>query len=1510
MKRKFRIQSLLGLVAIIFFATQVQAACVIKERWQLWDWIEYTDLIDVEFNNQDSHFINSHDVQVQINGLGTWVYPELHSSDAYLDPNLNSEIVHGVSGTFQNPRVITISFSEEIEIGDLELSLDASNKKTGDPIEKQLYIDTGLEKRESGYYLPEDVNPVYTWLKNGLENIPLNQKVKQILIVFSDNSEYAEYQLNYLQIPHYKAYRWTGQYVDYDTGYGHITTEICLDSGEFNPNGTLWTNSAATTFSPSVKNTSIYEPIETEGLVLKDICREDNVTVGSKPGCLVDNSAPSGLGNTAIHGLADAITDWKIHHTQDGYQYYFSVLANTTSDNEYIFKDSKEHTGVTYFAYPVHWSFNPDESDPIYTQNSSGVVERVASNDAGGWCKHVTGQDKAPCYKYAGHTLNERTNAWDVQLNTYNNVYNNADQVVYQTEYTLTNSLRPDSHKTLQTLKGNQSFTYDFNEHGVWQIDAKITGINGLSETISSELFHVDLERPYLIADRPQGIWTNQDIHLNLQAVDNHSQIDHWSYKVSADQGVSWEHSKTITAPTASHTFQSEGIYLIEAELTDKAGNQNTYRVGQFMIDKTPPISVGKQPIILTDQIGKEITNGQWISGETEVHLQLQDLYDQPYIIFQGEINEVQCSGISEVWAKVYSAANGDDDATIQNLTADGNHRWSVNLGNLRDQHLLEDGEYQIEIYASDLADNESLISRTTVKIDYTPPEISAILEPEGWTNQEVMVKFNITDQQSGIASFEDEHGNELSDEIVISKNQTLKVIGVDKAGNKTEKEIPITNIDKVNPEMRLNPKMKDWTNQSVFVNFSPQDLNVDDDYSVSGIKQWQYALSLDNGKTYGKWSESYDDRYSNYQEHWTDWTTQPYIDLGLDNHSLLQTEKKTQWQKCTANWSPWSTMENTEAPLEDRRQKQESTTLSRIQSSAGELKRIDDEHYTLELPFGTKEVELSAISENPDLIISGSVSGKGSATRKISLIDFSEEFYIETKAPLSGVTRQYTITTTIQNERTVYGMRNRANASTQLSDPLDQGQLAGKSGTIWMADFNFDRPVTLDNATVSAYQSASNWDNMTRGDITLYYKTSSSNAWQYLTRFPQGNGGGVWQGVLSEVAAVSLYYTTKGNNNYYGYIDAMDLSYHYRDSYTDFSAMPEITPPQTNTNQSIVTTEKRTLYSYKVWSCLNWTDQKQNEENEMEKVTDRQVYRYQYYTGGKVIELADTGVYRVKTKTLDYAGNEAISVSEVYKIDKVMPYAEITAKTTITKYDSVCIEPKDEHSGVQLWNFAISSDGGKSWFYESGDLTEKTALFQLEPRQSYFIKVWIRDHAGNESEEIKKFVASVKAPEIKAHDRWFFIGTEVKEEEMLKDVSATDFDGRDITDRIHILNFNDLDTSKISITEITYEVTDDNGLMSQKTVKVHVIDQNGLIQTQDGHIRFISGDYLDTLLTDSKWRSDGLKQQLSESLHREQPVDIFIFDETDLDRLKQQNKDYGFNPEAYQKFYEEFSKR
>lgn len=1504
MRKKWIGSLVLGIMAV-FFVIRVQAACTMTDKWQLWEWIEYDNLIDVTFTERDTHFINTQDVQGQVNGLGTWAYPILQNSDVYTDPAVSSEAIKE-SNTHKNPRVIYLTFSEEVDVNLLDIDLIAKSS-SGKEVEKQLYIDTALKKMVDGYYLPETAAPFYVWKENIRQQIQINQKVKSFLIMFEDTTEKVDYRLNYLQIPEYKVFRWTGEYVDYDTGYGHVTTEICMDSGEFSPNGSLWSNSAITSFAPSVKNTSIYNPIEKKGTILKDICREDQVVSGSKPGCIVDNSDPSGQGNTAIHGLADHIKDWQITHTQDGYGYYYSVLSNDTSDNEYIFDNSMNHTGVTYTAYPVHWSFNSDEANPIYT-NASGKVERVVSNDAGGWCKHATGQAKAPCYKYEGHTIDSRSNAWDVQLSSYNNVYNDSDQVVYQTEYFLSDLLNPGNRKSLGIVSGNQVFNYEFKEHGVWQLDAEIMGINGLSEIISSDLFHIDLIRPFLTAEQPQGQWINKSVNVKLHANDNHSQIDYWKFRVTSDQGNSWGYqSNAITDSTAYYELIENGIYTIEATMSDKAGNQNTQQLGPFLIDQLAPKALNSSSITLLSN-EKSLTDNSWINGEDDLTLIVSSLIDQPYVVADGEPLEVQCSGIKEVWAKVYTEKDGDDDAVVTSLVQNDNGEWQCDLGNLQNNHLLEDGKYIIEVYASDKAGNEALISTTSVFVDFTPPQIIATLQPENWTNKNVKVILSAVDMQSGLSTLEDVDGNKLDKELLIDHNQELIIYATDHAGNKAEKIINVNNIDKDNPEISVVPESRDWTNQNIYVNLSPQDHNKNKIYGVSGVRRWQYALSLDDGQTYEEWSEEFDDQYGNYQEHWTDWTEKSYADCNLDKNALLETETKNQWQKCNATWSAWSEIENLDVPLEDRRQKQEISGLKEIRSSAGELKRINDHEYTLDLPFGTKTIQLSAITDNPDLIISGAISGVGTVTDILKLTDFKEVLTITTKAPISGKTQEYKITTSIKNERIVSGTLHKSDAVSQLTDPQDRGQLAGKNGTFWIADFTLPKTATITNITVSAYQSSSDWGNMSRGDITVYYKTPVQTSWQYFTRFSQGGGGGVWQGTLTDITALSLYYSTKGNQNYYGYIDAMDINYSYVDSYADFSTMPVIDPPQTNTSQAILDQSKVMLYSYKIWVCSPWTDQSQTASNEMEKVSQKTLYRYRYYTGGKVIELNETGTYTIKTVVEDNAGNEAVTKHGAYKIDKVDPYAKISAKTTATRYDSLFVEPLDDHSGVDLWRFQISEDGGTSWFYDSGELKEKSAIYQLAPRQKYLIKVWIKDVAGNEAEELYPFVASIKAPSITAHDRWFFIGDDVSETELKKDVYAKDFDENDLTERVVIKNFEDLNTSVTGTTKIIYEVTDDNGLTTNKSVHVHVIDQNEPINRLGGYIRFISKEFLNTLLENSKWKTSELKILLEDSLNRYTPISTFKFSKKELDRIKTHNQVYGFNKEAYKQFFNEFA--
>lgn len=54
--------------------------------------------------------------------------------------------------------------------------------------------------------------------------------------------------------------------------------------------------------------------------------------------------------------------------------------------------------------------------------------------------------------------------------------------------------------------------------------------------------------------------------------------------------------------------------------------------------------------------------------------------------------------------------------------------------------------------------------------------------------------------------------------------------------------------IDKVNPAATLSPNSKTWTNGNIPVSISVSD-------SLSGVKSWRYAVSSDNGSSWGAWT-------------------------------------------------------------------------------------------------------------------------------------------------------------------------------------------------------------------------------------------------------------------------------------------------------------------------------------------------------------------------------------------------------------------------------------------------------------------------------------------------------------------------------------------------------------------------------------------------------------------------------------------------------------------------------
>jgi len=76
-----------------------------------------------------------------------------------------------------------------------------------------------------------------------------------------------------------------------------------------------------------------------------------------------------------------------------------------------------------------------------------------------------------------------------------------------------------------------------------------------------------------------------------------------------------------------------------------------------------------------------------------------------------------------------------------------------------------------------------------------------------------------------------------------------LHMEAFDAAGNSFYRMRGPYNIDKTAPSGEFNPNTHSWTNKDVSVIFAPSDAG------GSGVKQWRYRISADNGSTYGSWS-------------------------------------------------------------------------------------------------------------------------------------------------------------------------------------------------------------------------------------------------------------------------------------------------------------------------------------------------------------------------------------------------------------------------------------------------------------------------------------------------------------------------------------------------------------------------------------------------------------------------------------------------------------------------------
>lgn len=252
----------------------------------------------------------------------------------------------------------------------------------------------------------------------------------------------------------------------------------------------------------------------------------------------------------------------------------------------------------------------------------------------------------------------------------------------------------------------------------------------------------VDTEAPVTKADTQEG-WTNQKASVSLSATDNETGLAGTYYSVDGSE---------YKAGT-SFMIEEEGVHNVSFYSVDKVGNKETAQTIEVKIDQTAPVTKAEAP-------------AGWSKENAAVKLAASD----------------EASGV----AQIFYSIDGSDYTEGATVT------------------VAKEGVHSISYFSVDKAGNKEEAKTTEVKVDQTAP-VTKTEATNTWSKEDVMVKFEASDEASGIAqTFYSINGAEYTEgtSFTVEKEGVNKVsfYSVDKAGNKEIVQTIEVKVDKTAP--------------------------------------------------------------------------------------------------------------------------------------------------------------------------------------------------------------------------------------------------------------------------------------------------------------------------------------------------------------------------------------------------------------------------------------------------------------------------------------------------------------------------------------------------------------------------------------------------------------------------------------------------------------------------------------------------------------------------------------
>lgn len=197
----------------------------------------------------------------------------------------------------------------------------------------------------------------------------------------------------------------------------------------------------------------------------------------------------------------------------------------------------------------------------------------------------------------------------------------------------------------------------------------------------------------------------------------------------------------------------------------------------------------------------------------------------------QGYVNDVDNGDIVTV---KYAIDGGEEMVIANNLRPNGSEKYFHTSFSIPNN--ISNGKHFFQVWAADSCGNMSapVTVYFNVNKDVTAPTGTHSINPTNWTNGDVTITLNTTDDMSGVKRIKKPDGSyiySVSTIYVVPANGSYTFVLEDNVGNTRNYTVTINNIDKTAPTGSLSHNPTQWVNTDVKIHWSVADAN-------SGVKQ------------------------------------------------------------------------------------------------------------------------------------------------------------------------------------------------------------------------------------------------------------------------------------------------------------------------------------------------------------------------------------------------------------------------------------------------------------------------------------------------------------------------------------------------------------------------------------------------------------------------------------------------------------------------------------------------